>query len=171
MVATPDYLADYQACPKHPTRMHRRGQRCRECEKTGAGAVETSPQAVAGRAITSPQAAPAPSKPKPKPGEVSEDALCAALDSAGLKGYQRQYPFAKALGRRYQADVAYLSERLLVEVDGQVHSIKDKRERDCARDSIAAILGWRIVRATPKQVREGLAADWVRAALGRAGEG
>lgn len=153
-------------CPTDPSRMHRPSVPCSACEKNkSAGAVEREPQAGKGAFPSSSPAAPAPTKPKP--GHAAEDALCASLDSAGLVGYQRQYAFAKALGRRYQADVAYVAERLLCEVDGQVHSIKDKRERDCARDSIAAILGWRIIRATPKQVREGLAADWVRAALGR----
>jgi hypothetical protein len=36
---------------------------------------------------------------------------------------------------------------------------------DCEKYSVAAVLGWRVIRATVPQIRSGQAAEWLAAAL------
>ena len=103
---------------------------------------------------------------KPNPGQDVEDALWRALGGAGLlEGAERQFHFARAYGRKWRADIAYPAHRLLVECEGQVHAIKARRIGDLERSSVAAVLGYRIVRCDRTTVQDGRAVEWVRACL------
>jgi hypothetical protein len=91
--------------------------------------------------------------------------LAGQLRRAGLPAPLLEYPFAKHLGRRYKADLAYPSLGLLVEVDGMVHRVKARFVADLERDQIIFQLGLRKLRVSPAQVRDGRALELVRAAL------
>jgi hypothetical protein len=61
--------------------------------------------------------------------------------------------------------------RLLIEIDGGAfiggrHSRGTGVEADCEKTSAAAILGYRVIRATPRQVEDGRCLEWIRQALG-----
>jgi len=64
-----------------------------------------------------------------------------------------------------------VDEQLLVEIDGGAyvngrHSRGAGVEADCEKQSAAAILGYRVIRCTPRQVDDGTALSWIRQALG-----
>lgn len=93
--------------------------------------------------------------------------------------FQREFRFAPL--RRWRADFLVgsggrcpdceLQWSLLVEIDGGAyiggrHSRGSGVEADCEKASAAAILGYRVIRLTPKQVEDGRGLAWIRAALG-----
>jgi len=105
---------------------------------------------------------------------TAELTLEAQLSQAGIP-FEREFRFAPP--RRWRADFL-IGDRLhvpasplLVEIDGGAyvngrHSRGTGVEADCEKTSAAAILGYRVIRATPKQVEDGRALEWIRAALG-----
>ena len=61
--------------------------------------------------------------------------------------------------------------RILIEIDGGGyvagrHSRGAGMEKDAEKQSAAAILGYRVIRATPKQVEDGRCLQWIKEALG-----
>ena len=102
---------------------------------------------------------------------VAEETLAAQLQAAGIP-YEREYRFAPP--RRWRADFWIsqgLEYDLLVEIDGGAfiagrHSRGTGVEADCEKMSAAAILGYRVLRMTPRQVEDGRGLSWVRQALG-----
>lgn len=116
----------------------------------------------------------APTAPKVKPvhaGLAPELALAERLNEAGLVGWEAQFYWALSertptgKPRQYRADFAYPKAMLLVEVEGQVHAIKAQRAEDCARASLAAALGYRMVRVTKDMIVNGDAVRLVGRAL------
>lgn len=82
-----------------------------------------------------------------------------------------QYRFAELHGRKYAFDRAWPSDRIAVEIQGGIwnggaHARGTGITNDCAKLSLAAILGWRVLPVTGEQVRSGLALQWVEQALG-----
>lgn len=99
--------------------------------------------------------------------EASVPQFNADLDP--LAGYQREYVFAKP--RRWRFDFAWPKRFLAVEVEGGIwiagrHTRGGGFEKDNEKYAEAAILGWRILRVSPGQVKSGQAVDWIVRALG-----
>ena len=92
-------------------------------------------------------------------GKRAEIALSQSLALLGI-AHETEYPWGKELNppRRYRSDVAIPEYRLLCEIDGQVHSIRSKREGDIARQNAGVMAGWAFLRFTPAQARDGSAA-------------
>lgn len=99
--------------------------------------------------------------------------LAVQLEQAGIK-FEREFAFAKSMGRKWRADFFidhYRHAPLLVEVDGGVwlpkgrHTTGSGFEGDAEKQSAAAILGYRVIRATPGQVEDGRCLSWIRQAL------
>lgn len=72
--------------------------------------------------------------------------------------------------RRWRFDVAWLDHQLAVEVDGGGfiggrHSRGTGIEKDAEKYAEALLLGWKVLRTTPKQVKNGLTVSWVVRAL------
>lgn len=103
--------------------------------------------------------------------------LAVQLEQAGIP-FRREFQFAASMGRKWRADFEVHEpypgakcRELLVEIDGGGfitgrHSRGTGVEKDCEKQSAAAILGYRVVRVTPRQVENGLALSWIRQALG-----
>jgi very-short-patch-repair endonuclease len=75
--------------------------------------------------------------------------------------------------RKWRFDVAFVEQRLAVEVEGGVfiqgrHSRGIGLEADAEKYAEAAILGWTVLRVTPRQVKNGQAIQWVQRWLARA---
>ena len=79
---------------------------------------------------------------------------------------ERQYPWAKAIGRKFKADFAWPSQKILVEIDGSVHRIKGRFRESMGRDNLAVALGWRQFKVSRQDVISGKALDAVSALLG-----
>ena len=84
----------------------------------------------------------------------------------------REYVFLPP--RKYRADFCWIEQRLIVEVDGGSwvagrHTRGAGFEADHARDALAMIHGWRVLRCTPKQVESGVALDWIEQILAAVG--
>jgi hypothetical protein len=101
---------------------------------------------------------------------VAFDRLCA------LKGIPRPVPefaFALARGRKWRLDWAWPDRRVAIEIDGGGY-VQGRHHRaagfseDCVKLNTAAIEGWIVLRATPQQVADGSAFEFVRHALIRA---
>jgi hypothetical protein len=86
---------------------------------------------------------------------------------------QPEREFAFTPHRKFRFDFAWPHLKLAVEIEGGTwrggrHSRGTGFENDCIKYSEAAILGWRIIRATTEQVMSGQAINWTLAALAQA---
>lgn len=84
-----------------------------------------------------------------------------------------EYQFALDIGRKWRFDAAWVSHMVAIEQDGGLwvqgrHSRGAGMLKDNEKMNDAAIRGWRVGRFSPQQVRSGVAAAWVRLALGPA---
>lgn len=108
---------------------------------------------------------------------AAEILLAAQLEQAGIP-FEREYRFHPE--RKWRADAAVwidpLSKRygieadILVEIEGGAyvagrHTRGPAFEADCEKYAAAAILGYRVIRATPRQVEDGRCLSWIRQAL------
>ena len=97
-----------------------------------------------------------------------ELALARHIQWEGLPEPEEEFPFALEEGRKFRFDFAWPARKLAVEVDGGKHMIRRSRRdgrpvivgdhnrpEDLARQNLAALLGWRILRYTPKMVASG----------------
>lgn len=69
--------------------------------------------------------------------------------------------------RNFRADLAWPSEKLIVECDGAVHRIKGKWMKDIEKHNLMAKHGWVCIRVTPDMVCKGEALQWVKEFLWR----
>jgi very-short-patch-repair endonuclease len=103
--------------------------------------------------------------------DALELALLQQLKALGLDGgLVRQHRFHGE--RQWRFDFAYPALKLAIEVDGGTwtngaHSRGSGISRDNEKLAAAVILGWRVMRATTNQVKDGTAAYWVEQALAR----
>lgn len=109
-----------------------------------------------------------------KPGKVSplERLMEFQILTAGLPKPAREHQFFS--DRQWRFDFAFPSILLALEVEGGSwmakggHTTGKGFEEDCEKYSVAAVLGWRVIRATGKQVKSGQALIWLKTALARA---
>jgi len=107
---------------------------------------------------------------------TAELTLEAQLSQAGIP-FEREYRFHPE--RKWRADfrcrvASHVVDGLdwvLVEIDGGAyvngrHSRGAGVEADAEKQSAAAILGYRVIRATPRQVEDGRCLEWIQQALG-----
>jgi very-short-patch-repair endonuclease len=89
------------------------------------------------------------------------------LAPLNLRELVREYHFAEERGREYRADFAFPSQKVLVEVDGGNRLVryseksgryvavgKHTQEDDYEKLNLAAVLGYRVLRFTPKQLED-----------------
>lgn len=105
----------------------------------------------------------AATKPKAA-GDRYPDMLAAQIAAAGLPTPEREHKWHPT--RRFRADLAWPATKFIVEVDGAVHRIKGKFERDIERHNLLIQAGWVYIRVTPEMVRTGEALTWVREFVG-----
>ena len=100
-----------------------------------------------------------------------EENLAFQLRVARLPSPEREYPFAKALHRRWRADFAFPAQKLLVEVDGGGwvygrHNRPQGQIQDNEKHNAAVELGWKVLRYTGAQVDDGTALEQITRVLG-----
>jgi len=72
--------------------------------------------------------------------------------------------------RRFRFDWAWPEQKVALEMEGGVwtrgrHTRPQGYERDCEKYSLAAILGWRVIRVTPRMLEDGRALELLLLAL------
>lgn len=101
----------------------------------------------------------------------AERSLATLMEWEHLPTPMREYPFAKGIGRRWRFDFAFPEHKVAVEVEGGAfvggrHTRGAAFEADCEKYNEAVLLGWRVIRVTPRQVEDGRAVAWLRRVLG-----
>lgn len=102
-----------------------------------------------------------------KAAAVPFDRLCGVI---GIPRPLAEFRFAIEVGRDWRFDWAWPDHKLALEVDGggytrgRHHRFEGFSE-DCIKINTAIVLGWRVLRATPQQVSDGTAIDFVKRAL------
>lgn len=101
--------------------------------------------------------------------KLAVEQLVFDLAALGLT-FKRELQFAKALKRRWRSDIAFIDDRLLIEVDGGTwtggrHTRGAGYESDCEKQNTAVLLGYRVLRFTSNQVYSGYALSAILTAL------
>jgi hypothetical protein len=101
------------------------------------------------------------------------DELDFQFKAAKITGYEREYVFWP--DRKWRLDFAFYHPGMVplgVEVAGGVylpggggHTRGKAFEDDCEKYAHLAIQGWRLIVVTPKQVKSGIALQWIERAL------
>ncbi len=121
------------------------------------------------------QAKPKPKRKRRKPSDPppEESRLVAhfrmQLRAAGIAGYVTEHRFCP--GRKWAFDLAWLPERLAVEVEGGVwtggrHTRGSGFVKDCEKYNTATMDGWRVLRVHTGTVGDGTGWKMVARALG-----
>ena len=100
---------------------------------------------------------------KPRPKYEYEKQLALQLTMMGFTEHEVDVRYLK--DRLHRADVLFRKEGLVVEIQGHVHRIRDKWERDIEKAQLTLASGFRLLPVSTKQVKTGVAADIVRRAL------
>jgi very-short-patch-repair endonuclease len=102
---------------------------------------------------------------RPRKLSVGEETLALQLRAEKITGWEREYRFASP--RCWRFDFVFPRHRLAIEVDGGNRMVRrDKNgkpvvvgrhtgEKDAEKANTAALLGWRVLRYSPAQVRRG----------------
>lgn len=98
--------------------------------------------------------------------------LLRQLALTGVDGWVTEHRFHPI--RRWRFDVAFPARMLAVEVEGGLyvggrHSRGKGAEDDMVKYAEALRLGWRVLRVSPRLIREGRALEWVESLLGLGG--
>ena len=92
-----------------------------------------------------------------------------ALNRQGVMPPEEEYRFHPT--RRFRFDFAWPEKRVAFEQEGVTrqggrHQRVAGYSRDCEKYNLAQILGWVVIRATPKQIASGEALGWLEQAFG-----
>lgn len=114
---------------------------------------------------------------------TAEDLFDFDLRRFKLPKFERQWPFAHQIGRKYRADFCNLEFKLIVEIEGLVvrrlptgeivlggrHGTIGGFRDDCERQAIAVELGWSYLRFEQSQVKDGSAIEHTQRVLAARG--
>lgn len=100
---------------------------------------------------------------------LGERILEADLKRAGLPAHQQEMRFHPE--RRWRFDLAWPEIKLAVEVEGGVwnagrHTRGKGFTEDCVKYNSAVELGWRVLRFTTQQVKQGEAVPVIKSVMG-----
>jgi very-short-patch-repair endonuclease len=100
-----------------------------------------------------------------------EDKFLTQLKQCGLpRPSEREFMFAKEIGRKWRADFAYLQNdmKLLIEIEGGEY-VNGRHNRQLAQDAekynTATLLGYRLLRFTGSMLKSGMAMDHMEKVL------
>lgn len=68
-------------------------------------------------------------------------------------------------GRKWRIDFAWPQDRVAVEVDGEVHRIKERFHADIEKHAALVLAGWTLLRVDGRSIRAGIAIQWLRRLL------
>lgn len=99
---------------------------------------------------------------------AAQQALAWQIKVAGLPRPDLEVRFHPV--RRWRFDLAWADRKVAIEIDGGGfvlgrHSRGKGMEADCEKYCEAMVLGWRVLRVTPRQVQTGQALKWIQQVL------
>jgi very-short-patch-repair endonuclease len=99
-----------------------------------------------------------------------EETLLLLIRAEGLPEPEREYMFAKSIGRRWRLDFAYPEKRIGIEVQGGTyirgaHSRGTGLERDYEKYNQAQVLGWDVYQFSRKMIESGEAIETIKRVL------
>lgn len=97
------------------------------------------------------------------PESVIEALLALQIRALKLPVPERNYRWMT--GRRYEWDFAYPDRKIAIEVQGMVHRIKSKWERDIFKRAYGLLDGWRVLEVSGETIRSGVAIQWIEKLL------
>jgi very-short-patch-repair endonuclease len=105
--------------------------------------------------------------------ESAHRLLAFQLKAAGHARFEVEHRFAAAIGRQWQWDIAFLPEKLAVEVDGGIwvrgaHGHPTTILRNMEKRNMGAWLGWRLLSFSTDDVKSGAALSFIESVLTRA---
>ena len=89
--------------------------------------------------------------------------LASQCELVKLDAPTREYRFHP--DRKWRIDLCWIDRRLALEVEGEVHRISDKFKRDLEKYQALFFAGFRLLRVSPAQVKNGTALRMVERAL------
>ena len=115
-----------------------------------------------------PRTAVSVAKPTTDTGSTLERHLEAALTTAGLTGFEREYKFHPT--RKWRVDFVWVGSRLAVEIEGGIyrgggHTSVVGLKRDFEKGNALTMAGYRLLRFHGDQVKSGEAVELIRQAL------
>lgn len=107
-------------------------------------------------------------KPRRKPVDLATT-LANQLHLAGITGYLREHHFHPS--RQWRIDIAFPIAKLAVECEGVGahgqpgrHQLTQHLHANTEKHSALAVMGWRLIRVTGRQIATGHALKWIEAA-------
>lgn len=102
----------------------------------------------------------------------AEDLFDFQLRAHRMPRFERQYRFAKELGREWRADFAFVAERVLVEIDGGIwtqgaHGHPTDLVRNMEKRNDAVLLGWWLLAFPTRDVKGGKPIAFLQKVLAR----
>ena len=91
-----------------------------------------------------------------------EETFALLLTTTDLPIPEREYMFAKSIGRRWRFDFAWPDSKIAVEIEGGTWTSKSRHTTgkgfmdDCEKYNAAAEMGWRVFRFTTDMVTGGV---------------
>lgn len=97
-----------------------------------------------------------------------EDLLLFHIRVSGLPEPVREYAFLP--GRKFRADLAYVKDKLLIEVQGGIfaksaHNTGQGLERDYTKYNLANLSGWRVLQFSRSMIEDGSAVEFIKKCL------
>ena len=75
------------------------------------------------------------------------------LKMCEIGGWQEEYRFHEV--RQWKFDFAFPAKKVAVEIEGGVHRIKGRFQRDIEKYNTATLMGWKVLRYTPAMIKTG----------------
>ena len=101
-------------------------------------------------------------------GNEAEQVLAYQCTADGLTDFEQEYRFDQT--RRYRLDLAFPKQKVGIEINGGIwhgkaHSSPLMILRDMEKANLLIQLGWRVLRYTPAQVKQGEAIEGLKSLL------
>lgn len=93
-----------------------------------------------------------------------EKQLGMQMEKAGITGFEIDARYIPE--RQFRADALFRKQKLVVEIQGACHRIRDKWKRDIEKAQLTLLEGYRLLPIGTNQVRDGTAVVIVQRALG-----
>lgn len=108
--------------------------------------------------------------PLPKGKSELEEDFAKQLEWDDLPEAQREFHFAKAIGRQWRFDFAWPEHRIAIEMEGGIfvagrHNRPISMEKDMEKYNAAVMLGWKLGRFSKRMIKSGEAVAWLKEML------